>query len=121
MTGLAVFCALTIPFLLYRDVTLNHVRDVEVWFGFELHGPAAVATAPLHYLIFAVGAWGFWRQRPWILPIAAAYEMYIALSHLVWNQLSPNGYGLLSGIAQAIAFSIPAVFLWRAHVSRSGG
>ena len=32
--------------------------------------------------MFLVGAWGFWRQRPWILPCAAAYAFYVALSHL---------------------------------------
>lgn len=119
MTGLALFCALTVPFLVYRDFALDHVRDVEVWFGFEVRGAAALATAPLHYLIFAVGAWGFWTQQPWILPAAAAYESYVALSHLVWNQVSPNGYGLVSGIAQTIAFFLPAILLWTAYLRSS--
>jgi len=115
MTVLAIFCLATVAFLVWRDVNLPHVRDVEVWFGFEVRGRAARLTAPLHWALFLVGAWAFWTQRPWILPVAIAYELYIAASHLVWNLVSPRGYGLISGVAQAAAFSVPAVLLLLAH------
>ena len=68
MTGLALFCLGTVGFLVPRDLFVANARDVEVWFGFELHGTAALLTAPLHWAIFLVGAYGFWFQRPWILP-----------------------------------------------------
>ncbi|HEX5067154.1 MAG TPA: hypothetical protein VFY49_13625 [Myxococcota bacterium] len=84
MTALACFCAATVVFLAYRDLFVPHVRDVEVWGGFEVHGAAARYTAPLHWLIFAVGAWGFWQAKPWIAPAAAAYTFYVALSHVIW-------------------------------------
>jgi hypothetical protein len=87
MTALAVLCAFTVVFLAWRDLTLPHVRDVEVWGGFEVHGAAARWSAPLHWLIFAVGAWGFWRARPWIVPAALAYAVYVAVSHGVWLAL----------------------------------
>ena len=48
----------TVVFLAVRDLFVPHVRDVEVWFGFELRGAAARLTAPLHWAIFAFGAWG---------------------------------------------------------------
>ncbi len=115
MTALAVFCLGSVGFLVWRDLFLAHVRDVEVWFGFELRGAPALLTAPIHWAVFLVGAWGFWFQRSWILPGAAAYELYIAFSHLVWNQTSPNGRGWLAGIVQMLVFSIPGVLLWRAH------
>ena len=67
-TALAVFCTGTVLFLVPRDLLLPEIRDVEVWFGFELHGPAALLTAPLHWAVFAVGAWGAWRARPWAVP-----------------------------------------------------
>jgi hypothetical protein len=57
-TALAAFCAATVVFLAIRDVLLPEVRDTEVWLGFELHGLAARGTAPLHWAIFAIGAWG---------------------------------------------------------------
>jgi hypothetical protein len=115
MTALAAFCAGSVIFLIARDLFVPHVRDVEVWFGLEVRGAAALLTAPVHWMIFLTGAWGFWFRRPWVLPCAAAYAFYIALCHLVWNQVSPNGHGWLAGIAQLLAFSVPGVLLWRAH------
>jgi hypothetical protein len=116
MSALALFCAASALLLVSRDVFLARTRDVEVWFGFEVRGLVALLTAPLHWTIFVLGAWGFWWRRPWILPAAAAYEFYIALSHLIWNQTSPNGRGWAAGVLQALAFSLPAVWLLRAHV-----
>ena len=87
MTALALFCAFTVLFLVWRDLTVPHVRDVEVWGGFEVHGAAARWSAPLHWLIFAVGAWAFWRAQPWIVPAAVAYAVYVAVSHGVWLAL----------------------------------
>jgi hypothetical protein len=114
MTALAVFCAATVPFLAWRDLFVPHARDVEVWLGFELHGAAARWSAPVHWAIFALGAWGFWRARPWIVPAAAGYLFYVALSHLVWSEASPNGHGWVAGLAQAAAISVPGFLLLRA-------
>jgi hypothetical protein len=114
MRGLAAFCALTVLFLVPRDLFVPEVRDVEVWLGFEVHGLAARLTAPLHWALFAVGAWAFWTSRPWIVPCAAVYVFYVALSHLVWSEASPNGNGWPVGLAQALAISIPGVLLLRA-------
>jgi isocitrate lyase len=61
------------------------------------------------------GTIGFWFERPWILPCAAAYAFYIAFSHLVWNEVSSNGSGWLAGFAEAVAFSVPGVLLSYAH------
>jgi len=114
-TALAVFCLASVVFLVARDLFLPHVRDVEVWFGFELRGTPALLTAPVHWAIFLAGAWGFWYWRPWVLPCATAYAFYVAFCHLIWNQVSPNGSGWLAGAAQAIAFSIPGFLLLYAH------
>ena len=112
-TAMAGFCLAALAFIAVRDLTLPHVRDVEVWAGFELRGWAALATAPLHWAVFAVGAWGFWTCRAWIWPWAAVYAFYIAASHLVWNGINPSGGGWGAGLAQAALFSIPAVaLLW---------
>ena len=113
MTALAVFCLVTVVFLVPRDLFFPATRDVEVWFGFEVHGRAALLTAPLHWAIFLLGAYGFWFQRPWILPAAAAYAFYVALSHLVWSEASPNGHGWVAGLAQALLLSVPGVLLLR--------
>jgi hypothetical protein len=115
MTAMALFCALTVMFLAWRDGFVPEVGNAEVWLGFELHGAAARLSAPLHWAIFATGAWGFWRAAPWITPAAAAYASYVSVSHLVWNVTSPSGGGWRAGFVQAALFSLPAIALWRAH------
>jgi hypothetical protein len=102
-----------------RDLAIPEVRGTEVWFGFELTGRAAQLTAPLHWAIFALGAWGFWRMRPWIWPWASIYAFGVAASHLVWNQTSPNGGGWRAGLAQAALFAIPALALLWARPARA--
>ena len=115
MTALALFCAATVTFLAWRDLFVPSARDVEVWLGFELRGTAARWSAPLHWAIFALGAYGFWYQRPWIVWAAAGYAFYVAVSHLVWSEVSPKGHGWLVGLAQAALFSIPGFLLLRAR------
>ena len=114
MRALACFCAATVLFLAWRDLFVADARDVEVWLGIELHGRAAQLTAPLHWAIFAVGAWAFWTARPWILPAAAGDAFLVAASHLVWSATSPRGHGLASGVALAAVLSAPGLLLLRA-------
>jgi hypothetical protein len=87
MTTLALFCATTVVFLVARDLFVPQARDAEVWFGFELHGAAARITAPLHWAIFAFGAWGSWRAKPWVARAAIGYAIYVAVSHAIWLAL----------------------------------
>jgi hypothetical protein len=112
-TALALFCAATVVFLAARDLFVPEIRDVEVWGGFELHGRAARLTAPLHWAIFALGAVAFWRARPWVWTAAAAYVFYVAASHLVWSEASPNGRGWPMGLVQAAGISLVGVWMLR--------
>jgi hypothetical protein len=115
LTVLSLFCLATVLFLVPRDLFIEQTRDVEVWLGFELRGLAAVLTAPIHWAIFLLGAWAAWAQKSWILPAMAGYMFYVALSHIVWSEVSPNGQGWPIGIAQAAAISVPAIVLLRVH------
>ena len=117
-TALAVLCGVTVVFLAVRDLWLPEVGDVEVWLGFELHGRAARLTAPLHWAIFALGAFAFWRGKPWIWRAAAAYVFYVALSHLIWSEVSPNGRGWPAGLAQAAGISLIGWLLLRFSAGR---
>ena len=87
----------------------------EVWFGFTLHGWWAKATEPLHWAIYAAGAYGFWRMRPWMWPWAALYAAQVALAMALWNLLDPGGGGLLVAVASGGLFVVPTVALWRAR------
>ncbi len=123
---LALFCAGTVAFLAYRDLTIPAVRDVEIWLGIELQGRLAQATAPLHWLVFAVAAFGFARRQRWVWPAAISYAIYVAASHLVWNLTSPRGGGAMAGLGQLALFLLPAALLFllapaRECAERPGG
>ena len=89
-------------------------QDQEVWFGVVLSGFWAKATEPLHWLIYALGAWGFWRMRAWMWPWAAAYAAQVAIGMLVWNLREARGGGWLAGVIAALIILLPTVALWRA-------
>jgi hypothetical protein len=89
--------------------------DEEVWFGITLHGWPAKLTAPLHWLVYAAGAYGFWRMRPWMWPWAAVYAAQVSVGMLVWNLHDPRGAGWLAGLVAASVFLAPTVALWRAR------
>ncbi len=105
LTVCAVVCAATVVVSVFRDVFLPASRGVEVWFGLEVIGWLALATAPLHWAVFTIGAWAFWTGRTWIVPWAAAYLFYAGLSHLVWSEASPHGRGWPIGLVQAALIS----------------
>ena len=118
MTLGAVVCLLTLVVSVVRDLFFPESRDVEVWLGFEIRGPLALATAPIHWALFAVGAWGFWTGRPWMGKLAAFYLFYAGLAHLVWSEASPNGRGWRIGLAQAAALATLGALVLRASGSR---
>jgi hypothetical protein len=113
MTTGAVVCLVALVINVTRDLFFVEMRAVEVWLGFEVRGPLALLSAPLHWAIFGAGAWAFWTQRPWAVGAAAAYLFYAALSHLIWSEASPNGRGWPIGLLQAAAISTVALALLR--------
>jgi len=112
-TLLAALCLLTLLTHLVRDLFIPETRDVEVWFGLEVRGTAALLTAPIHWAIFAAGAWGFWTQRPWVWTAASAYLVYGAFAHLIWSEASDHGRGWMIGLVQATLISAMAAAVWR--------
>lgn len=119
MTTLAVLCLATLVISVLRDLFWPDSRWVEVWLGFEMKGWPALLTAPLHWAIFAIAAAAFWRGEAWIVPWAAGYLFYAALSHLIWSEASPHGRGWPIGLLQAAAISTGGWVLWRLGKSRS--
>jgi len=113
MTILAVICLLALVINVPRDLFFAATRDVEVWFGVEVRGWPALATAPLHWVIFGVGAWAFWTERPWAPAAGAVYLFYAGLSHLIWSEVSANGRGWPIGLLQATAISTIGLILLR--------
>ena len=114
---------LTFAFCLYMtfiympfDIFIKPMaEDEEVWFGVTLHGFWAKATAPLHWLIYAGLAYGFFRMSRWMWPWAAVYMAQVAIAMLVWNLLDPRGGGWGVGLVASGIFLVPTVALWRAR------
>ena len=99
------------PFdIFYKPVA----EDEEVWFGVTLHGWPAKLTAPLHWLIYGAGAYGFWHMKAWMWPWAAVYAAQVVIAMFVWNLLDPRGGGVISGAIAAAVFALPMISLWRA-------
>lgn len=116
MNALLAFCVymavVYVPFdLFYKSVA----TDEEVWFGYLLHGWAAKLTEPLHWAIYAAGAYGFWKMRPWMWPWAAVYSAQVSVGMLVWNLRDARGRGWTGGLVTALVFLVPTVALWRAR------
>jgi len=115
MNVMWLFCLYMTCIYLPFDMFLKPVADDrEVWFGVALSGWWAKATEPLHWIIYALGAWGFWRMHRWMWPWAALYTAQIAIGMLVWNVLDPRGRGWLGGVLVAAIFMVPTAALWRA-------
>ena len=110
-----LFCLYMTCVYLPFDMFLKPVAtDREVWFGIALAGWWAKATEPLHWIIYALGAWGFWGMRRWMWPWASVYTAQIAIGMLVWNLTDPRGRGWIGGVLTALVFTIPTIALWRA-------
>lgn len=113
MNALMLFCAymtfVYMPFdLFWKPVE----QDQEVWFGYMLTGWAAKATAPIHWMIYGAGFYGFWRMKPWMHPWAAIYVFQVAIGMAVWPWLYRDA-GLALGLAIGVPFAILGVMLLR--------
>jgi len=117
MNGLMLICAyLAILYVPWDFLAKPVADDEEVWLGIVLRGWHAKATEPLHAAIYAAGAYGFWRMRPWMWPWAAVYSANITVSMLVWNIAYVGGLrGWLLGPIYAGAFAALTSVLWRAR------
>ena len=89
----------------YKPVEL----DEEVWFGITLHGWYAKLTEPLHWIIYGLGAYGFWKMKSWMWPWASVYLLQVVIAMFFWNQLDPRGGGLVSGLISAAIFCLPLI------------
>jgi short-subunit dehydrogenase len=116
MNLLLGFCAyMAIVYVPWDLFAKPLAEDAEVWFGVAFHGWAAKLLAVPHWIVYAAGAYGFWRMRPWMWPWAAVYAAQVAIGFAVWPVLAKGGaLGYAMGAAGLAAFAVPTVALWRA-------
>ena len=116
MNAMLALCLFGTFVYLPYEILLTPVVDAEeVWFGVTLVGWPARIGELAHWVVYAVGAWGFWTMRPWVPVAAAAYMGQVAVAHLVWSELSPRGNGIVIGLLQAAVFTAIAVLLLRSR------
>jgi len=117
MNALMVFCAYMAFVYVPWDFFLKPIaEDQEVWFGVMFTGTAAKFSEPLHWAIYAAGAYGFYRQSHWMWPWASLYAWSVAIGMGVWPVLYHGGLlGVLVGVMGFGLFGWLAVLLWRAQ------
>lgn len=118
MNLLFYFCLYMTVVYMPFDIFLKAVaEDHEIWFGFTLTGWWAKATEPLHWMIYAGGAYGFLRMKSWMWPWAAVYATQVVIAMVVWNLLNPplGGGGWLGGLVSGVVAAVPMIALWRAR------
>jgi hypothetical protein len=116
MNFIFYFCLYMTFIYMPFDIFFKPVADDhEIWFGFALTGWWAKATAPLHWLVYAAGAYGFWKMSNWMWPWAAVYAAQVVIAMFVWNLVNPNGAGWLGAIIAGLVFCLPMVALYRAR------
>jgi len=117
MNALMLFCAWMAFVYCPWDLLVKPASvDEEVWFGVVFHGAWAKVLAVPHWAVYGALAYGFWRMRPWMFPLAALYFGQVAFGMLVWPILYVGGAGgWLAGIVSGAAFSVLTVALWRAR------
>ena len=109
------FCLyMTFVYMPYDLFIKPVAEDQEVWFGFMLEGWAAKATEPLHWAIYAAGAYGFWKMSAWMWPWAAVYVAQVVIAMAMFPLLNDMGNPWMGPVA-AVLFAVPTVALWRAR------
>ena len=114
MNALMVFSGFMAFVYLPWDFFMKPVAsDAEVWFGVRFTGWSAKLLEPLHWAIYAAGAYGFRRMSRWMWPWAAVYCGQVAFGMLVWNLLYVGGFfGLLLSFFSVIPFAALSYALW---------
>ena len=112
-----VFCGFMAFIYLPWDIFVKPVAvDQEVWFGILFTGWAAKIAAIPHWMIYAAGAFGFWRMRSWMWPWAAIYTAQVAIGMLVWCLLEYDGSrAWISGVASFLPFAVLTYAFWNAR------
>lgn len=117
MNGLMLFSMYMAIIYCPYDWLLRPVHGAEdVWFGIVFRGVAAKLTEPLHWAVYAAGAYGFWRMRTWMWPWAALYTAQVAFAMFVWHIAYRGGLGgWFMGLVTAAVFALVARALWNSQ------
>ena len=104
---LAVVCAVMAFVAIPIDLLWTSVADDrEVWLGYAFTGWAAKVMTVPHLIIYAAGAYGFWRLASWMWPWAGVYLAQVAIAMMVWGLIHLPGF---VGKMLAFGFAVPFI------------
>ena len=95
-------------------------RWEEVWLGFTLTGWAAKVTEPIHWAIYAAGAYGFWKMKSSMWPWAAVYCGQVTIAMVIFNIIAGPAYGdnrgggPIASVVIGLFLAVLTYYLWRA-------
>jgi hypothetical protein len=93
LTALAAAMALMALSNLWKPVA-QHLTPASsagfVFFGTRLHGTANAIVGPLFGVLLAFYAYGVWRLRRWVVPLATAYAAYVVLNLTLFTLRTPS-------------------------------
>ncbi len=78
-----------------------------VLFGQRLQGTANAIMGPVFGLVLAAYAYGIWTRKRWVVPLAAAYAVYVILNLLLFAADPPPGPQ--SPFAFLLAYALVAI------------
>ncbi len=111
----AVCVLVTFVYFPYDVFFVPLEKAEDVWLGVTLKGGWAKVGEVAHWIVYATGAYGFWKMRSWMWPWAAVWMLQVGVAHLFWSELSPRGGGFLRGLWQFALFLIPVWLLYRSR------
>ena len=62
-----------------------------VFFGHRLRGSANAIIGPVFGILLASYAYGAWTMKRWVVPLAAAYAVYVILNLVLFTANPPPG------------------------------
>jgi hypothetical protein len=121
MNGLFAFCLyMTFVYEPWDILFKPFEQWEEVWLGLTITGWAAKVTEPIHWAIYAAGAYGFWKMKSWMWPWAAVYSAQVTLAMIIFNIIAGPAYGddrgggPIASVVIGLFLATLTYHLWRA-------
>jgi hypothetical protein len=105
LTGLAVAIGLMALSNFWKPVAQHLSPESGVGFvflGTRLHGTANLVVGPLFGALLAAYAYGVWRMRRWVVPIACGYAAYVIVNLALFMARDPQAPSPLMMLPYAV-------------------
>lgn len=117
MNLMLLFCAYMTLVYLPWDIFVKPAEiDEEVWFGVRFHGVAAKIAAIPHWILYGLGAVGFYGMKSWMHPWASLYLLQVTIGFVVFPWLYGPGMpgSLVASVVSGAVWGGITWSMWRA-------